>query len=66
MSFEKNGMLTEQSQSDFDNTKKAEYIDAEGFQVADEANKEKLNKPVKRKQGMSAGPLGMLGGGDFE
>jgi hypothetical protein len=42
---EKNGMLTEKSQSDFDNTKKAEYYDNEGFLVADEANKDKLNSP---------------------
>jgi hypothetical protein len=45
--MEKNGMLTEQSQSDFDNTKKAEYIDLEGFAVADSENKDKLSNPVK-------------------
>jgi hypothetical protein len=45
--MEKNGMLTEKSQSDFDNTKKAAYADLEGFAVADEANKDKLNRPVK-------------------
>jgi len=39
-------MLTSESQSDFDNTKKAEYYDEEGFMVADEANKDKLAKPV--------------------
>lgn len=38
-------MLTDKSQSDFNNTKKAEYYDAEGFMVADEANKHKLSKP---------------------
>jgi len=43
--MEKNGMLTDKSQSDYDNTKKAEYYDAEGFSVADENNKHKLNKP---------------------
>ena len=43
--MEKNGMLTEQSQSDYDHTKKAEYYDAEGFAVADEKNKHKLTKP---------------------
>jgi hypothetical protein len=43
--MEKNGMLTEKSLSDYDNTKKAEYYDAEGFTVADENNKHKLNKP---------------------
>lgn len=39
-------MLTEKSISDYDNTKKAEYYDAEGFTVADENNKHKLNKPA--------------------
>jgi hypothetical protein len=43
--MEKNGMLSEKSKSDYDNTKKAEYYDAEGFGVADEAHKDKLNKP---------------------
>lgn len=43
--MEKNGMLTEKSQSDYDKTKKAEYYDAEGYAVADEANKHKLTKP---------------------
>ena len=38
-------MLSEKSQSDYDNTKKAEYYDAEGYSVADEANKHKLNRP---------------------
>lgn len=42
---EKNGMLTEKSQSDFDCTKKAEYYDSEGFCVADEENKDKLTSP---------------------
>jgi hypothetical protein len=45
--MEKNGMLTEKSQSDFDNTKKAEYVDLQGFAVADETNKHKLSHPVK-------------------
>jgi len=43
--MEKNGMVTEKSQSDFDNTKKAEYYDKKGFAVADEDNKEKLQQP---------------------
>ncbi len=38
-------MLTEKSMSDYDHTKKAEYYDAAGFNVADEKNKHKLNKP---------------------
>lgn len=43
--MEKNGMLSEESTSDFDGTKKAEYYDADGYGVADEANKEKLSNP---------------------
>ena len=38
-------MLTEDSLSDFDNTKKAQFYDAAGFAVADADNKHKLNKP---------------------
>lgn len=38
-------MLTDKSVSDYDSTKKAEYYDAEGFTVADEQYKHKLNKP---------------------
>ena len=45
--MEKNGMLTDQSQSDYNNTKKAEYYDLEGYMVADEENKHKLNKPER-------------------
>lgn len=45
--MEKNGMLTEESQSDFNRTKKAAYIDLDGFDVADEDNKNKLKRPVK-------------------
>jgi len=43
--MEKHGMLTEKSKSDFDNTKKAEWYDADGFSVADSANKDKLKAP---------------------
>lgn len=43
--MEKNAMLDENSQSDFDNTKKAEFYDADGFAVADAANKDKLKNP---------------------
>lgn len=43
--MEKNGMLTTESKSDFAGEKKAEYYDASGFAVADEANKHKLNNP---------------------
>ena len=63
--LEKNGMLTSESMSDFDSTKKAEYVDAEGFKVADEANKDKLKKPVRNTNPVFGGPLGMLGSGDF-
>jgi hypothetical protein len=45
--MEKNGMLTKESISDFNNTKKAEYFDLEGFETADEANKNKLKSPQK-------------------
>lgn len=45
--MEKNGMLTEESMSDFDFTKKAAYYDEAGYAVADEANKHKLAKPRK-------------------
>ncbi len=45
----KHGMLTDDSNSDFDNAKKAEYFDADGFHVADEKNKAKLKTPVKIK-----------------
>lgn len=38
-------MLTEKSLSDFDKTKTAEWYDAEGFSVADDANKDKLIAP---------------------
>lgn len=43
--MEKNGMLSDKSQSDFDHTKKAEWFDAEGFCVADKENKDKLKDP---------------------
>ena len=46
--FEKNGMLTNESLSDY-NTKKAEFYDDNGFEVADASNKHKLKspKPIK-------------------
>ena len=50
MSFEKNGMLTDESMSDLDTTKKAAYYDEESPLVADESNKDKLKKPVKINQ----------------
>jgi len=43
-------MLTEESLSDFNNTKKAEYYDADGFLVADEQNKHKLGNPKAVKE----------------
>ena len=42
--MEKNGMLTNESQSDF-NTKKAEFYDEDGFLVSDEQNKHRLKNP---------------------
>lgn len=38
-------MLTEKSVSDYNNTKKAEWYDADGFNVADHDNKDKLKNP---------------------
>lgn len=38
-------MLTSKSLSDFDNSKKAEFYDEDGFEVADEQNKDKLKTP---------------------
>jgi hypothetical protein len=46
----KYGMLTQESKSDFDGNKKAEYYDEEGFMVADSANKNLLNSPKKIEQ----------------
>jgi len=43
----KTGDLRPDSKSDFDYTKKAEYIDNDGFEVADKANKSKLKTPTK-------------------
>lgn len=44
--MEKNGEVTTDSHSDFDLTKKAVYYDGAGEQIADEANKDKLKKPL--------------------
>lgn len=44
--MEKNGMLTNDSQSDFDSSKKAAYYDEAGFAVADEQHKNKLKVPT--------------------
>jgi hypothetical protein len=46
----KYGMLTKESVSDFDSTKKAEFYDEAGYQVADRDNKDKLNSPKKIEQ----------------
>ena len=43
----KHGMLTGESQSDFDSTKKAEYYDEESALVADKTHKHKLKKPIR-------------------
>ena len=42
----KYGVVTDNSYSDFDMTKKAKYLDELGTGIADEANKDKLRKPV--------------------
>lgn len=51
--MEKNGMLTEESLSDFGGHKKAEFVDADGPLVADGPNKDKLNRPVKLADALS-------------
>jgi len=43
----KYGVVTTGSVSDYDNTKKAEYYDADGFSIADKKNVDKLKKPRK-------------------
>ena len=45
--MEKNGMLTDKSQSDYSFTKRAAYYDADGPTVADEDNKSQLKKPKR-------------------
>jgi len=44
------GNITEETRSDFDSTKKVEFIDKEGFEVADKKNKNKLKNPVAIKE----------------
>lgn len=43
-------MLTDRSLSDYDQTKKAEYYDADGFAVADSDNRDKLKTPKPLKE----------------
>lgn len=45
--FEKRGDLREDSKSDFDMTKKAEFAEEDGFYVADSANAKQLTKPIR-------------------
>lgn len=52
MGFTKHGMVTEESQSDFDSTKKVAYYDEKSPLIADEANKGKLKKPRRFEDGM--------------
>ena len=47
MTMIKYGIVDTDSHSDFDLAKKAEFYDAEGLNIADAANKDKLKKPVK-------------------
>ena len=46
MSIIKYGVVGPDSHSDFDLTKKAVYLDELGTEIADEANKDKLRKPI--------------------
>jgi hypothetical protein len=41
----KYGALTPESKSDFDPTKKAEFYDEDGFEIADVENKQNLKNP---------------------
>lgn len=41
----KYGALTSESKSDFDSTKKAEFYDEDGFEIADAENKQNLKNP---------------------
>lgn len=38
-------MLSTESRSDFDHTKKAEFYDEDGYEIADAENKESLKNP---------------------
>ena len=49
MSLIKYGVVSEDSHSDFDMTKKAKYYDAAGTEIADEDNKTKLKIPIEIK-----------------
>lgn len=40
-------MITPETRSDFDATKKAEYYDEEGFELADRDNVDQLKKPKR-------------------
>lgn len=40
-------MVTTDSKSDFDSSKKAEFYDEEGFAIADRENKDLLKSPKK-------------------
>ena len=40
-------MLSDKSLSDFDKSKKAEWYDVEGYEIADDTNKDKLKNPKK-------------------
>jgi hypothetical protein len=62
--MEKHGMLTEDSHSDTDTTKKAAFVEKNGHTVADAANKKELKEPDPVAI-MNGGPLGMFGGGTF-
>lgn len=52
-------MLTNESISDF-STKKAEYVENDGYLVASKEDKHKIKNPVA-----FGGPLGMFGGSEL-
>lgn len=43
-------MVTDRSFSDFDMTKRADYYDELGNEIADESNRHKLKKPIALKK----------------
>lgn len=45
--IEKNGELTDKSKGDLNTTKKAEYIEKNGFEIVGEGEQHLLKEPVK-------------------
>ncbi len=48
--MDKYGMVTENSRSDFDSTKRAEFYDEDGYLIADADSKDQLKNPKKIEQ----------------